>query len=313
VAANPVSGVYVTGSFYRRGTFGPTNLDARANLYLASFSPDGALRWVNEAGDDELVGDGTNGTDVRVDATGNIYLTGFFSGRVARFGGLSVTNSGTDGHYSDVFLAKYDQYGAVKWVTSAGGTRHEFAGRVALDLTGDIYVAGSFESGIANFGGVWIADTFTNSFGWGSGDGFLAKYTANGDIISVQRFGGSGHDLLIGVALDPAGNLFVAGAYTSTDMALDLPPSEGSYDSFLAKFETPVPPLLAVRSTGLSTAELAWSALSERFYLESAPSFQSPFNWQSNPAPIQRIGATNRVSIDTVAQGKVYRLRRNTP
>jgi hypothetical protein len=311
VAANPISGVYVTGSFYGVGTFGPTNLTARAKLFLASFGPDGTLRWVNEAGHD-TAGDGTYGTDVVTDTKGDIYLTGFFSGPAARFGGLSVTNSG-DGQPSDLFLAKYDEHGSVHWVKSAGGTYNEYATRVALDTTGDLYVVGGFESSVANFGGIFVANTFTNFFGWGTGDGFLAKYTSNGDIISVQRFGGSEHDYLVTTAIDGVGNLFVGGAYSSTDMNHGLPPSDWGYEGFIAKFETAVPPRLEARSPGQSIIELSWPALAERFYVETAASFQSPLNWQSNAVPVERVGMTNRVLIDAAAQGGLYRLKRPSP
>jgi hypothetical protein len=267
---------------------------------------------VNEAGDDSP-SVGSYGRDVVADTAGNVYLTGFFYSPIARFGNLSVTNAGTDGYSSDIFVAKYDGHGGVQWVRSAGGTHEDYAGSIALNGSGDLYVAGSFESGIANFAGIFITNTFTNLFGRGTGDGFLAKYTSNGGIVSVQGFGGSQHDYLWSMALDAVGNIFISGAYTSADMVLDLPPTDGGYDGFIAKFGTAVPPLLTVRSAGPSSVELSWPALAERFYVETVPSFQSPLNWQSNAVPVERVGMTNRVLIDTGTQGRLYRLKRPAP
>ena len=309
VAANPGSGVYVTGSFEGPGTFGPTNLvsNVTRRLFLASFGPDGALRWVNQAGED-TPDDGSYGTDVVADRKGNVYLTGFFSGPVAHFGSLSVTNTSADGGWNpDIFLARYDEQGAVHWVISAGGAHREHVSSVALDGAGDLYLAGSFTSSNANFGGIVITNNFTPPV---VADGFLAKYTANGDVIWVKQVGGSRDDVLWNTAVDVAGNVFIAGMYQSSDMGLGLPPSVGSYDSFVAKFETAIPPLLKIRSTGFSTGELRWSALAEGFYLEFSSTFQSESDWHSNTVPVERFGSTNRVIIDTSSAATFYRLKR---
>lgn len=69
---------------------------------------------------------GSTATDlangVAVDASGNIYVTGSFSGTNASFGlnannvPVTLTSSGSE----DIFIVKYNANGVVQWARSAG-------------------------------------------------------------------------------------------------------------------------------------------------------------------------------------------------
>ena len=70
------------------------------------------FEWVEQAG-----GAGTNfrsdaGKAITVDSSGNIIVTGFFSG-TATFGGTTLT---TDDSNIDLFIAKYDSESNLLWI-----------------------------------------------------------------------------------------------------------------------------------------------------------------------------------------------------
>jgi hypothetical protein len=91
---------YVTGYFNDTTTFGGTNLNSRggSDIFVAKYDSAGTLAWAKqEGGANNDYGDG-----IAVDGTGNIYVTGDFSGS-ATFGGTTLTSTSS----SDVFVAKY--------------------------------------------------------------------------------------------------------------------------------------------------------------------------------------------------------------
>src|ERR1051325_3156508 len=137
----------------------------------------------------------TNSADayrVAVDASGNVFVAGYFQGRLD----LGSTNLVGHGYYFhgafvstwvDIFVAKYDKNGAVLWARSAGGDGADYAVGMALDATGHCYVTGSFQD-VADFGGFSITNTFTgNSSGL-----FLAKYDSQGNVLWVRKATGEG-------------------------------------------------------------------------------------------------------------------------
>lgn len=89
------------------------------------------------------------------------------------------------------------------WVRRFGGASTDYASAVAVDPSGNIYVTGIFATTI-NFGGADLVSA-------GSYDTFLAKFTAAGDHVWSKRFGGAAGEVAKSIALDPAGNIFVAG------------------------------------------------------------------------------------------------------
>ncbi len=81
------------------------------------------------------------GRGVAVDAAGNVYTTGAFSGTL-RLGGFTLVSRGGQ----DLFVGKQDTSGNWLWVRSAGGASGDDAGRaVAVDAEGNVYVTGVFQ------------------------------------------------------------------------------------------------------------------------------------------------------------------------
>ncbi len=172
-----------------------------------------------------------------VDASGNTYIAGYFSGTVT-FGTTTLFASSTD-----IFLAKYDNTGAFQWAKRAGGGDLDAAYGVAVSGS-DVYITGSFSS-TANFntpsatGSNEITAVSTNNT-----DFFLAKYNSEGDFQWAKRAGGIGNDQANGVAVSGS-DVYITGYFNGT-ANFNTPSATGSNevtsggfnDIFLAKYNS---------------------------------------------------------------------------
>ncbi len=86
----------------------------------------------------------SKGKDIIRDKNGNYYATGYFTGN-ARFNTLMLT---TTERTNDVFVAKYDANGQLKWVSQTRGKGNNTGIYIALDSQNNCYIAGSFNNDI---------------------------------------------------------------------------------------------------------------------------------------------------------------------
>ena len=227
VAVGASGNNYIVGTFESSTiTFGSYTLTNAGinNMFLAKYDANGNVLWAKSAGgtaDDEAY-------SVAVDASGNIYLAGYFESPTITFGSYTLTNAGS----YDMFLAKYDINGNVLWAKSAGSTGDDEAYSVAVDASGNIYVAGYFESPTITFG----STTLTNA---GNYDMFLVKYDANGNVLWAKSAGGNSADMAYSIAVDVSGNIYMAGYFYSTTLTFGSTtlPNAGNCDMFLAKYD----------------------------------------------------------------------------
>jgi hypothetical protein len=116
------------------------------------------------------------------------------------------------------------------WSQPFGDGSSQLASSVVVDGSGNSYVVGYF-TGSVDFGGGVLTSA-------GSNDIFIAKFDAGGNHIWSQRFGDTNNDVGNSVALDPLGNVIVAGWFAGTvDFGGGVLTSAGSDDIFIAKFD----------------------------------------------------------------------------
>jgi hypothetical protein len=162
---------------------------------------------------------------IAVDAAGNHLVAGRFGGTVD-FGGGTLVSAGS----SDAFLAKYDAAGNHLWSRRFGSTGLDYARDVAVDVAGDVLVAGWF-NGTVDFGGGPLASA-------GSDDVFVARFDSAGNHLWSRRYGSSASDKGDAVAVDGAGNAFVTGYFQGTSSFGGAPlTSAGGWDVFLVKVD----------------------------------------------------------------------------
>ncbi len=94
---------------------------------------------------------------------------------------------------------------SVSWGSYLGGSEVEFAGGVAVDGSGNVYVAGTTLSD------GWVSGSLDNSLATPEYDGFAVKLNASGGHVWSTYLGDSGSDGCAGVAVDAGGNVFITG------------------------------------------------------------------------------------------------------
>jgi gliding motility-associated-like protein len=244
-ASNSVSGdasgnAYVTGTFLGTaitvGTFTLTNTDPSGNtenIFIAKYDPSGNVVWAASP-------DGNHrdyGNSICADASGNVYVTGYFDSPAITFGTFTLTN--TVAYFGDIFIAKYDGSGNVIWAKSAGGNNIDIAKSVSADALGNTYVAGYFRSPTIAFS----PTTLTNA---GSNDIFIIKYDVSGNVIWAESAGGSNQDLGFSVSAEASGNVYLTGNFNSSSITFGLnnltpPPATcagGCDPIFIAKYDS---------------------------------------------------------------------------
>ncbi len=121
------------------------------------------------------------------------------------------------------------------WAKSAGLTGEEYGYSVAVDKSGNTYATGSYTSATITFGAV----TLTNA---GAGDAFLIKFGPGGTVLWAKNIGGVAGEVGHSVEVDSAGDIYVAGWYTSATLTIGANTltnaGASSPDLFLAKYST---------------------------------------------------------------------------
>ena len=203
VVAGSDGHAYVTGYFTGSVDFGLGTVPSAggADMFLASYTRDGAVRWVRKYG-----GAGYEyARGLAADSSGNLYVAGSFL-TSGNFGGSTSTSRGG----SDAFLASYTSLGAHRWSRTYGGSSSELLYSVAVPSSSRVAVAGYFQSS-TSFGGSTLASA-------GSTDIVVASYSSStGAHVRSQRFGGTGSDYARGIT-SPAGtsDVCVTGDFSDT-------------------------------------------------------------------------------------------------
>jgi hypothetical protein len=140
-----------------------------------------------------------NAAATALDAAGNVYVTGRFSG-TATFGATTLTSAGGD----DIFIAKLTSGGAYEWAVQAGGAQDETGLGLVVDaVSGEVVVSGSFDSPSVTFGATQLLNS--GGGGFGNSDAFVAKLSTVGAWQWATRLGGSAADAATSLAVDRQG------------------------------------------------------------------------------------------------------------
>jgi photosystem II stability/assembly factor-like uncharacterized protein len=123
---------------------------------------------------------------------------------------------------ADVFVSKLAADGsALTYSTYLGGGGDDFGTGIAVDLAGNVAVSGWTES--SNFPLTNALQSFTSV----GRDAIVAKLAGDGSLVYATLLGGFGNELAYRVAVDGAGNAYVAGATGSSD----FPKTPGAFNN----------------------------------------------------------------------------------
>lgn len=136
-----------------------------------------------------------------VDAAGNIYTTGYFTGTVDFNPGPGVYNLITTGGY-DAYIQKLDANGNFLWAAKMGQTQDDRGERVTLDGAGNVIITGT-SNGLFNLG-------------LGRPDIAVWKYNASGVYQWWKKIGNNYYDYATAVTTDAANNIYITGTFENT-------------------------------------------------------------------------------------------------
>ncbi len=175
--------------------------------------------------------DGDLGAGIAVDGGGNAYVTGYTTS--PDFNTQAPLQSAYRGGF-DGFVAKVNAAGtALAYSTYLGGGEDDQCYGVAVDGAGNAYVTGGTAS--ADF----PTKTPFQSARRGNSDTFVTKINASGsELLYSSYLGGSGPDTGRGIAVDGAGNIYLAGETASTNFPTRnplQPANRGASDAFITK------------------------------------------------------------------------------
>ena len=198
--------IYVTGYFASASiVFGTTTLinstSSFFDMFIVKYDQTGNVLWAKSA-----VGNKSDiGNSVTTDNQGNVYVTGEFRSSSLVFDSFTLNVSSPLS--SDMFLVKYDSNGNVQWAKQTVGSKKEVGNAVATDVSGNVYVAGSFETNAVLF------DSFSLPNNTLSDEIFIVKYDSLGAVVWARKAGSTAEDVAYGVEVDTSNNVYVVGDF----------------------------------------------------------------------------------------------------
>jgi hypothetical protein len=208
------------GNIVTAGTFTGT-LDANVSsaggedLFVMKLAPGGAPSWTVPIGD---IHD-QRGRAVAVAKDDSIVVLAEFKGTPLIDGNEVLNHGGTD-----ILLLELDKNGGVLWAKSFGTAGDDSAAKLVLDDLGGIVILGSLASALD------LGD------GAISGQAFIAKFDAKGDLVYSRGFASADPFSVSDIALDTESNVLVAGDFSgSLDVGPEILESAGGQDAFVVK------------------------------------------------------------------------------
>jgi hypothetical protein len=193
-----------------------------------------------------------------LDTSGNVYIVGDTdsSDFPITAGAFQTTFAGG----RDVFVAKINATGSsLLYSTYFGGSDLDFGDGIALDSSGNTYLAGTTES----FDFPTTGGAFQTTSGGGSSDAFVTKLNATGTGLLYSTYiGGSDSDDGYAIALDASGNTYLTGITTSSDFPITVGAYQAtlvaSGDAFVTKLNSVGTGLLYSTYLGGNGSEDGW-------------------------------------------------------
>jgi hypothetical protein len=252
-ATNSVTGctcaISGSGDIYVTGVFGGT-LDIGGGVPTVTSGPNGNAFLAKYSGSltplslRSMIGTKYSaGKSVAISLSGDVYVTGYFTGTLDIGGGVPTVTTNTN--KGSTFLAKYSSSLTPISLRSMTSTKYSSGNSVVISGGGDVYVTGDFTGTLDIGDGV---PTVTTSSAPGST--FLAKYSGSLAPLSLRYMssteitdGSSGYS----VAISGSGDVYVTGDFGGTlDIGGGVPTVNTSATSgspFLAKYSGSLTPL----------------------------------------------------------------------
>lgn len=209
ITVDAAGNIYFCGNYTETADLNPgaavfnVTSSGAADAFVVKLDNAGNFLWGKSFG-----GIGTNNCrSVKVDASGNVYLSGEFPFTVDFDPGPAVFNVTTAGS-TDAYILKLNANGDFVFVKTLGGTAADAARDIALDAAANIYVTGVFQA-TADFDPGPATFNLTAI----SNDIFICKFSSAGNFDWAFNIGGFTLDEGLSLHCSAAGNLFATGYF----------------------------------------------------------------------------------------------------
>jgi hypothetical protein len=216
----------VDGSIYVAGDTTSTSLDGHYNAdqtgtsdgFVAKYASDGTKQWTILIGNTE--NERINAITIGVDES--IYITGFTRS--------TSLDGETNPNVISAFLAKYTKDGEWTYTKLIGDTMLTIGLAMTVGLDGSIYIGGMLLSSLS----LTSDKDLLNE----SSDGFVAKYSVDGDKQWINVIGGTDADSIWVMTTGLDGSIYVGGFTKSTtlDGLANIYTTGEYFNGFLAKY-----------------------------------------------------------------------------
>ncbi len=240
--------IYTTGTFSETVDFDlgegvnkltSTEIDgySKKDMFILKMDASGNFVWARNC----YAGVSEQDHSIAVDASGNVYTTGYLFGKTDLNPGKEkfyLTSKGK----KDIFISKLDASGNFVWAKIIGGELDDEGCSIATDVAGNIYITGYF-SGTVDFDPGKGKVEFEAPGGQredDSRDAFICKFNADGLFTWALQIGVFGSDTGDDISIDANNNILIEGQF---DGNVDFDPGQGTFflnagyhsDSFLLK------------------------------------------------------------------------------
>lgn len=227
VAVDSQGNAYITGQTQSLSGFPTTNGFQTSHGGSPAVYTDAFVTKINAAGNAIVYSTYLGGNDldlaqfIKVNTAGEAYVTGH----------TNSTNFPTNNAYRatlsgalDGFIVKISAAGnALLYGTYLGGSGIDYVHGIAVDSVGTMYVAGYTTS-------TDLPNSVAGQVLSGPTDGYVMKIPAAGNQVVFSAYiGGSNDEYILGMAIDPASNIYVTGRTNSANV-----PHSGTFQSGLA-------------------------------------------------------------------------------
>ena len=217
----------------------------RGAAFLIKYNNAGVALWATHVdGTDTNNGDDI-GRNLAIDSSGNLYLTGSYSGHDDN------TSTGSRAYSADditdiqlpnvdnksAFIVKYNSDGTPQWVKGIDASGDVIGYGVAVDSGSNVFITGEYtaasEVDVGNSKNLPITTNVAS---------FLVKYDTMGTTQWATKIDGSSTDKGVSIVAGKDGNVHILGNYTSGAVVVSpfitLPDTSGDDTTFLLTYDT---------------------------------------------------------------------------
>ncbi len=224
IVLDAAGNVYTTGGFQGTADFDPGggvfNLTAAGSgdIFISKLDAAGNFVWAKQMGGATT----DDGRSITVDAAGNVYTTGQFTGTADFDPGMGSYNL-TAAADMDVFISKLDAMGNFVWAKQMGASSFDIGQAIEVDAAGNVYTTGFFFNTVDFDPGVGTYNLSALS----GHDMFVLKLDTAGNFVWARRMGGSTIQFGLDLKVDALGNIYTTGHFRET---VDFDPGTGIYN-----------------------------------------------------------------------------------